>query len=791
MKDINISSAKPSNNARKRGIKKKRDKYKLRRFLNRKTRQFLQKKLQRRKIRSNRKGTKKILRGEWEMSFLESKNKFDKKYGKILNLDKSLVPVNGKYIKDISLKNKKNEPSEEYYKWQFIYALIDSGLYSKDYLGVEVLFPKGNKNAAPIKIDGCIFDDKNWIDYYEKWRERKDDDAVEWLRKHLIGIIEFKKADDKDIKKVFTSQIKAYLKESENSYCMGFYYNTERLYIFQKKNGVVVRYDESKNKNGDKSSTNEISLDLMDGYIFIPSFENLIKRVNRFLDIDRGKRIIDDLDVITGAHSVQINNAISNILRTLDKVGLVNQRGYEILIQMLALKIFDEKRSQEYKKYLKFYATNKEIKKFRLMFYIRDNEKSYAKLSDENIQEFVKRIKKLYEDAYVKYQNILKTKSINWKNASHIKAISSVVENLQDYSFIKSYKSDLYQLVFYKFANAFTKSEKAQFLTPLQLIDFLVKIVNPRNGESIIDPTVGIADFLSMSYVNANGSLDDKNIYGVDNDEHMIMLAQLNMLLNGDGNAVLKHKPDKGSILYKFNTDEELIELDTKLHKNGSWDNWADETKLMKFNVVLTNPPFGEDRSYEVKNQRDKEIIEMYELWDYTNRKKTIDLGLVFLENAYRVLKEEGRLGIVLSNSIMSTGTKNKDPKGFRMARKWLLDNTRVVAVFDLPPNVFADVGVNVTLVVAYKPKQKELERLKSQGYKIFTRDIKKVGYEIRTSKRVKYYNTLFKVNEETFEVEQDEEGNPKLDEEFSQIIKDFKDWAKTQEKTLKDLFLD
>lgn len=34
------------------------------------------------------------------------------------------------------------------------------------------------------------------------------------------------------------------------------------------------------------------------------------------------------------------------------------------------------------------------------------------------------------------------------------------------------------------------------------------------------------------------------------------------------------------------------------------------------------------------------------------------------------------------------------------------------------------------------------------------------------------------------------EEGNPKLDEEFSQIIKEFKEWTKSQEKILKDLFV-
>jgi type I restriction enzyme M protein len=71
----------------------------------------------------------------------------------------------------------------------------------------------------------------------------------------------------------------------------------------------------------------------------------------------------------------------------------------------------------------------------------------------------------------------------------------------------------------------------------------VVNIVNPRNSETVIRSTVGIADFLSVSYVNSDSKLDDGNIYGIDIDEQMIMLATLNMLLNGDGNARLKAKP--------------------------------------------------------------------------------------------------------------------------------------------------------------------------------------------------------------------------------------------------------
>src|SRR5690606_11781171 len=122
----------------------------------------------------------------------------------------------------------------------------------------------------------------------------------------------------------------------------------------------------------------------------------------------------------------------------------------------------------------------------------------------------------------------------------------------------------------------------------------------------------------------------DNNIYGLDNDEQMVMLAQLNKLLNGDGNARLKHKPDLGSITWKFDDRDNLVELNSKLHKTGNWDNWKNQTKLKKFDVVLTNPPFGEDRAFEPKDSKEKELIECYEMWNLYGSKK-IDLGVVFL----------------------------------------------------------------------------------------------------------------------------------------------------------------
>jgi len=241
--------------------------------------------------------------------------------------------------------------------------------------------------------------------------------------------------------------------------------------------------------------------------------------------------------------------------------------------------------------------------------------------------------------------------------------------------------------------------------------------------------------------------------------------------------------PDKGAIDHKISITGEIVRLIPQYHKNGKWDNWPDKTELKKFDVVLTNPPFGEDRAYRANTFEDKEIAECYELWNLCKQKNWIDLGIIFLENAIRLLKEDGRIGIVLSNSIASIDRWEK-------ARKWLIENVRIVALFDLPPNVFADTGVNTTLIIAYKPKKEELEKLKKQEYEIFIKDIKRVGYEVRTSKRVKYYNPIWKMNYETFDIEIDNDGNPLLDEEFTETIEEFRKWVLGQEKTLIDLFV-
>lgn len=726
-------------------------------------------------------------------SFTEAKAEFDRLYSKKTEYD-CFLPEHLTLDRKTSFLKKDGSKSEQYYKWQFLYSIVNSGLFSKDLIGTEINFPKGNKSSAAIKLDGAIFDDAVWFDKYKDYHNNNNADSLDWLRKHLIVALEFKKEDSKNISEVWDKQLKAYMKESEADFCLGVLYDTERLYLFRKFEGKLLRYSDEYNTKGADSGTKEMSLHLPDPYRNIPNFDKVTNWAGSKED-DRSKRTISDLEIISGLQSVQINDAMSAILRTLDKLGMVNQKGFEILVQILSLKIYDEKR-------------NEKDSKRTLDFYVKTEEKQFNSLADSGVQTFLKRIIKLKEEASDVYYRILQGTPFDIKDEKHVRILIEVVNQFQDYSFVNSQKTDLYQLVFYKFAGQFSKDQNAQFVTPLPMIDFLVNIVNPRNGETVIDPTVGIADFLSVSYVNSRSKLDDKNIFGMDIDDQMVMLATLNMLLNGDGNAKIVSQSDGyGSLLTKFSSKGEKLQLIPEMNKHGNWENRPDNEKLKKFDVVLTNPPFGEDRAFVPKDPKDLEVIQCYELWklygqknelsgadslDIKDKKKKntkhkeaskIDLGVVFLENAYRILNENGRLGIVLSNSIASIDSH-------RIARQWLMDKMRIVALFDMPANVFAETGVNTTIIIAYKPTEEEFKRLKEQNYEIFVRNIQKVGYEVKTSKRVKFFAPTYKINYETFETEIDKDGNPVLDEDFSQTVKDFREWCKSQEKTLQDLFI-
>ncbi len=709
-----------------------------------------------------------------DISFSQARIKYNNLYKGKEILPSSLCTVDGKFIDNISLKDVHGNPNEEYYKWEFIYSLINSGkIPSRDYVGAEVYFPKGNIHSDPIKIDSVIFSDISWIDYYRKYREDPSDvDSLQMVRKLAVGVVEYKR-EGKTIEQVFSSQVKAAIKEPDSPFVLGIYYDTGRLYLFKRIRDEITRFDNALSFPTSQRILEQYQLEITDPYYAIPSLENISKIINKSDRVDRSNLHIEDLDIVYTIQDDNMKNALNSIMVALDAVSLSNEEGYKILIQLIAIKIYDEKQRDEHGGTLKFY--------------IADDELYAGTLNNQNVQKFIKRMKDLYSEAREYYSNILYDNNVKWDKEEHVKVANEVVRQFQDYSFVRSSNNDLYQLIFYNFATKFQMIEKAQFLTPLPIIDFIVKIVNPKAGETICDPCCGIADFLSKSYVNAEMKLDDCQLYGFDNDYNMTILAQLNMLLNGDGNAVIKYMPEYGSITQKLTVNKAIAKLDSSLHASGNWDEWYDSTELLKYDVILTNPPFGKNRSLNLADQHDKEVSKLYELYDlYTeeNPKAGLDKGVVFLENAIRQIKEGGRFAIVLSNAIMSNNT-------WPFVRQWVMKKVRVVALFDLPENVFAETGVNTTILVGYKPKTKTVEQLIADNYSVFTREIHNVGYKKKTSQRTVKFDNDYALDPDTFETITNENGESVLNEDFSGIIKEFKEWCVNQEIELKKLFLE
>ena len=95
----------------------------------------------------------------------------------------------------------------------------------------------------------------------------------------------------------------------------------------------------------------------------------------------------------------------------MDKCGLVNQKGYNILIQLLALKIYDEKHNDS-----------------DLKFYINPDEMNYTVLTDDGIQDFLNRLEKLREDAKTAYIKILSENYFNNANANQVKVAIQIVK---------------------------------------------------------------------------------------------------------------------------------------------------------------------------------------------------------------------------------------------------------------------------------------------------------------------------------------------------------------------------
>lgn len=151
------------------------------------------------------------------------------------------------------------------------------------------------------------------------------------------------------------------------------------------------------------------------------------------------------------------------------------------------------------------------------------------------------------------------------------------------------------------------KSKKGQYFTPRTVVDFCVRMINPSNKEYVIDPACGSAGFLvhTMEYVRnkykmttekAKVNYASKYLWGIDFDEKSAKISRAIMLIAGDGKT---HIFKQNSLEHPKWTPEITVELEKE-------DLISDEkNKHLKFDIVMSNPPFAGDI-------QEKSLINLY-----------------------------------------------------------------------------------------------------------------------------------------------------------------------------------
>ena len=114
------------------------------------------------------------------------------------------------------------------------------------------------------------------------------------------------------------------------------------------------------------------------------------------------------------------------------------------------------------------------------------------------------------------------------------------------------------------------------------------------------DPCCGICDFPAMAFRHDRNDEEyppnASNYYGFDTNSNL-KLAELNLVLNGDGGAVLKNL---NSISQKLLQNGDILKVGEFVDKNYNIKDWSNkddsEKDLKKFKIIATNPPFGKGR---------------------------------------------------------------------------------------------------------------------------------------------------------------------------------------------------
>lgn len=315
-------------------------------------------------------------------------------------------------------------------------------------------------------------------------------------------------------------------------------------------------------------------------------------------------------------------------------------------------------------------------------------------------------------------------------------SLTYVVGELQNYSIMEADR-DAIGDAFEVFIGPALRGAEGQFFTPRNVVEMMVKIVNPKPGEKVIDPACGSGGFLITALAHVweqvrqeakrKGWSDRQQakrefeiatdcFRGIDKDQFLAKVCKAYMALIGDG---------RGGVF-----------CENTLEPVPSWSE-AMQQKIRPgtFDVVLTNPPFG--KKIVVKGEK---ILSQFDLgykWKRDKETKAVERTAVlhedqppqilFLERCLQLLTPGGRLGIVLPEAVFGMPT-------YEYVVSWLRSRAKILGVVSMPEALFKTSGKGGTHAKVCVLFVENAKVKKDENYDIFMADVKWCGHDSRAN---------------------------------------------------------
>lgn len=258
--------------------------------------------------------------------------------------------------------------------------------------------------------------------------------------------------------------------------------------------------------------------------------------------------------------------------------------------------------------------------------------------------------------------NLGKTKDRNRRLKNLLEDFNKPVMDLSPSRVDGDIIGNAYIYLIERFASGAGK-KAGEFFTPAQVSKLVAKLAQPKPGDRICDPACGSGSLLV--YVANEVESDNCSLYGQEVNGSTWALARMNMFLHGKDGARIEWSDTLNS--------PALVELDD----------------LMRFNVVVANPPFSLDKWGAEEAAEDR----FNRFWRGVPPKTKGDFAFIthMIETA---LPREGRVAVIVPHGVLFRGSSEG------RIRQTLIEENLLDAVIGLPPNLFPSTSIPVAVLV-------------------------------------------------------------------------------------------